>query len=216
MEKTQIVFATSNENKLREIRMILKDFNAEVISLKEAGINTEIIEDGRTFEENAVIKATTIMKETGKLTLADDSGLEVDFLNKEPGVYSARYCGVNTSYRMKNRNIIERLTDVPDEERTARFVCVIALAIPESVDISGAEVDIRSGARVLKVRAAMEGRIGYEEKGENGFGYDPIFYLPEYGCYSAELAPEKKNEISHRGKALRAMRDIMEQYGLIV
>ncbi|MBQ7587863.1 MAG: RdgB/HAM1 family non-canonical purine NTP pyrophosphatase [Lachnospiraceae bacterium] len=215
MEKTQIVFATSNENKLREIRMILKDFNAEVISLKEAGINTEIIEDGRTFEENAVIKATTIMKETGKLTLADDSGLEVDFLNKEPGVYSARYCGVNTSYRIKNRNIIERLTDVPDEERTARFVCVIALAIPESVDISGAEVDIRSGARVLKVRAAMEGRIGYEEKGENGFGYDPIFYLPEYGCYSAELAPEKKNEISHRGKALRAMRDIMEQYGLI-
>lgn len=216
MEKTQIVFATSNENKLREIRMILKDFNAEVISLKEAGINTEIIEDGRTFEENAVIKATTIMKETGKLTLADDSGLEVDFLNKEPGVYSARYCGVNTSYRIKNRNIIERLTDVPDEERTARFVCVIALAIPESVDISGAEVDIRSGARVVKVRAAMEGRIGYEEKGENGFGYDPIFYLPEYGCYSAELAPEKKNEISHRGKALRAMRDIMEQYGLIV
>ena len=215
MEKTQIVFATSNENKLREIRMILKDFNAEVISLKEAGINTEIIEDGRTFEENAVIKATTIMKETGKLTLADDSGLEVDFLNKEPGVYSARYCGVNTSYRIKNRNIIERLTDVPDEERTARFVCVIALAIPESVDISGTEVDIRSGARVLKVRAAMEGRIGYEEKGENGFGYDPIFYLPEYGCYSAELAPEKKNEISHRGKALRAMRDIMEQYGLI-
>ena len=192
MEKTQIVFATSNENKLREIRMILKDFNAEVISLKEAGINTEIIEDGRTFEENAVIKATTIMKETGKLTLADDSGLEVDFLNKEPGVYSARYCGVNTSYRIKNRNIIERLIDVPDEERTARFVCVIALAIPESVDISGAEVDIRSGARVLKVRAAMEGRIGYEEKGENGFGYDPIFYLPEYGCYSAELAPEKK------------------------
>ena len=215
MEKTQIVFATSNENKLREIRMILKDFNAEVISLKEAGINTEIIEDGRTFEENAVIKATTIMKETGKLTLADDSGLEVDFLNKEPGVYSARYCGVNTSYRIKNRNIIERLIDVPDEERTARFVCVIALAIPESVDISGTEVDIRSGARVLKVRAAMEGRIGYEERGENGFGYDPIFYLPEYGCYSAELAPEKKNEISHRGKALRAMRDIMEQYGLI-
>ena len=215
MEKTQIVFATSNENKLREIRMILKDFNAEVISLKEAGINTEIIEDGRTFEENAVIKATTIMKETGKLTLADDSGLEVDFLNKEPGVYSARYCGVNTSYRIKNRNIIERLTDVPDEERTARFVCVIALAIPESVDIAETEVDIRSGARVLKVRAAMEGRIGYEEKGENGFGYDPIFYLPEYGCYSAELAPEKKNEISHRGKALRAMRDIMEQYGLI-
>ena len=183
-------------------------------------LDYEVVEEGSSGfigigAKNAVIKATTIMKETGKLTLADDSGLEVDFLNKEPGVYSARYCGVNTSYRIKNRNIIERLTDVPDEERTARFVCVIALAIPESVDISGAEVDIRSGARVLKVRAAMEGRIGYGEKGENGFGYDPIFYLPEYGCYSAELAPEKKNEISHRGKALRAMRDIMEQYGLI-
>ncbi len=233
MERTQIVFATSNENKLREIRMILKDFDAEVIALKEAGINTEIVEDGRTFEDNAVIKATAIMKETGKLTMADDSGLEVDFLNKEPGVYSARYCGVNTSYRIKNRNIIERLIDVPDEERTARFVCVIALAIPESVNISEYEVgnknkilcndkilfndkiDIKSGARVLTVRAAMEGRIGYEERGENGFGYDPIFYLPEYGCYSAELDPDKKNEISHRGKALRAMRDIMEQYGLI-
>lgn len=211
MAAKQIIFATSNEDKLREIRMILKDFDAEIISLKDAGITTEIIEDGKTFEDNAVIKATAIMKETGKLTLADDSGLEVDFLNKEPGVYSARYCGVNTSYRIKNRNIIERLIDVPDEERTARFVCAIAMAVPESVQMN----DMKTETRVFTVRATMEGRIGYEEKGENGFGYDPIFYLPEFGCYSAELAPEKKNEISHRGKALRAMRELMEGRGLI-
>ena len=245
MGKTQIIFATSNEDKLREIRMILKDFDAGIISLRDAGITTEIVEDGKTFRDNAVIKAAAIMKETGKLTLADDSGLEVDYLNREPGVYSARYCGVNTSYRIKNRNIIERLIDVPDEERTARFVCVIALAVPESVqipDMRGIQgeasgecnntsagikegispeievedmMDTRTGARILTVRAAMEGRIGYEEKGENGFGYDPIFYLPEFGCYSAELDPEKKNEISHRGKALRGMKELMERYGLI-
>ena len=218
MAAKQIIFATSNEDKLREIRMILKDFDAGIISLKEAGINTKIVEDGRTFKDNAVIKAAAIMKETGKMTLADDSGLEVDFLNREPGVYSARYCGVNTSYRIKNRNIIERLTDVPDEERTARFVCVIALAVPESVQMPDTEeivIDKKTGARVLTVRATMEGRIGYEEKGENGFGYDPIFYLPEYGCYSAELDPVKKNEISHRGKALRGMKELMEKYGLI-
>jgi XTP/dITP diphosphohydrolase len=228
MGKTQIIFATSNENKLREIRMILKDCDAEVISLREAGIDIDIEEDGKTFEDNAAIKAAAIMKETGKLTLADDSGLEVDFLNKEPGVYSARYCGVNTSYRIKNRNIIERLIDVPDEERTARFVCVIALAIPDGTDVRDTvtvndkyadivndRTDEKTGVRVLTVRATMEGRIGYEEKGANGFGYDPIFYLPEYGCYSAELDPEKKNEISHRGKALRAMREVMESRGLI-
>lgn len=187
----KILFATTNEGKLGEIRQILKGTDIEVISLKEAGIDTEVVEDGTTFEENAVLKAETIMKETGMLTLADDSGLEVDFLNKEPGIYSARYCGVDTPYKIKNRNILERLTGVSDEERTARFVCAIAAAYPDG--------------HTVTVRATMEGRIGYEETGLNGFGYDPIFYLPEYGCYSAELAPEKKNEISHRGKALRLM-----------
>ncbi|MBR4718686.1 MAG: XTP/dITP diphosphatase [Lachnospiraceae bacterium] len=189
----QVLFATTNENKLREIRQILADTDIEVISLKDAGINIEVNEDGTTFEVNAVKKAETIMKASGKLTLADDSGLEVDFLNKEPGIYSARYCGVNTSYRIKNRNILERLTDVPDEERSARFVCAIAAAYPDG--------------HTVTVQATMEGRIGYEEKGTNGFGYDPIFYLPEYGCYSAELPPEKKNEISHRGKALRLIKE---------
>lgn len=191
MDKKQILFATTNEGKLGEIRAILEGTDIEVISLKDAGIDIEVIEDGATFRENAVIKAEAIMKETGKLTLADDSGLEVDFLNKEPGIYSARYCGVNTPYKIKNRNILERLTDVPDEKRTARFVCAIAAAYPDGETVT--------------VQATMEGRIGYEETGLNGFGYDPIFYLPEYGCYSAQLSPEKKNEISHRGKALRMM-----------
>ena len=193
MDKKQILFATTNEGKLGEIRAILEGTDIEVISLKDAGIDIEVIEDGTTFRENAVIKAEAIMKATGKLTLADDSGLEVDFLNKEPGIYSARYCGVNTPYKIKNRNILERLTDVPDEKRTARFVCAIAAAYPDGETVT--------------VQATMEGRIGYEETGLNGFGYDPIFYLPEYGCYSAQLSPEKKNEISHRGKALRMMVD---------
>ncbi len=216
MEKKEIIFATSNEDKLREIRMILSDFDVDIISLKDAGITTDIVEDGKTFRENAIIKASVIMRETGKITLADDSGLEVDFLNKEPGVYSARYCGRNTSYRIKNRNIIERLIDVPDEDRTARFVCVIAAAIPDSVSIANAPgIEVINGGHVLTVRGTMEGRIGYEEKGENGFGYDPIFYLPDFACYSAELAPEKKNEISHRGKALRGMRDKFIEYGIL-
>ncbi|MCR5509211.1 MAG: RdgB/HAM1 family non-canonical purine NTP pyrophosphatase [Lachnospiraceae bacterium] len=208
MEKKQIIFATANEDKMNEIRMILADLGMEVISLKDAGIHTDIVEDGETFEENAVIKAETIMKETGMITLADDSGLEVDRLNKEPGVYSARYCGRDTSYRIKNRNILERLTDVPDEERTARFVCAVALAIPGGI-VEGVESDT-----VVTVRGTMEGRIGYEENGEHGFGYDPIFFLPEYDCYSAELLPEKKNEISHRGKALRKMKKVLEGYGI--
>ena len=151
------------------------------------------MEDGKTFEENAVIKAKAICEMTGEIVLADDSGLEVDYLNKEPGVYSARYMGENTSYRIKNASLIQRLEGVPDEKRTARFVCVIAAAFPDGT--------------VKTVRGTMEGRIGYREEGENGFGYDPIFYLPEYGCSSAVLSMEEKNKISHRGKALRAIKE---------
>lgn len=161
--------------------------------MKEAGITAQIVEDGTTFEENAVIKAKTICEMTGEITLADDSGLEIDYLNKEPGIYSARYMGEDTSYRIKNANLIERLNGVPDEKRTARFVCAVAAAFPSG--------------EVKTVRGVMEGRIGYEESGENGFGYDPIFYLPEYGCSSAELSMEEKNKISHRGKALRAIKE---------
>lgn len=185
----QLVFATANQGKLREIREILKDVDVEVFSLKEANVTKEIVEDGATFEENALIKARTVCRETGLLTLADDSGLEIDWLNKEPGVYSARYLGEDTSYRIKNANLINRLHGVPDEKRSARFVCACAAAFPD-------------GSETV-VRATMEGRIGYREAGENGFGYDPIFYLPEYGCTSAELSTEEKNRISHRGKALR-------------
>ena len=191
----KIIFATGNADKMKEIRKILADLDAEVVSMKEAGIQADIVEDGKTFEENAVIKATAISKLTsdGEIVLADDSGLEIDYLNKEPGVYSARYMGEDTSYHIKNANLIQRLDGVPDEQRTARFVCAIAAAFPDG--------------RVETVRGTMEGRIGYEEKGANGFGYDPIFFLPEYGCTSAELSMEEKNKISHRGKALQAIKE---------
>ena len=189
----KIIFATGNEGKMREIREILSDLDVEVLSMKEAGIKADIVEDGTTLEENAVIKAKTICELCGEITLADDSGLEIDYLNKEPGVYSARYMGEDTSYRIKNANLIERLEGVPDEKRTARFVCAVAAAFPDG--------------SVKTVRETMEGRIGYEERGANGFGYDPIFFLPEYGCTSAELSMEEKNKISHRGKALRAIKE---------
>ena len=193
----RIIFATGNEGKMKEIRLILEDLGLEILSMKEAGIQTEIREDGSGFEENAVIKARAVMELSGSIVLADDSGLEVDYLNKEPGSYSARYLGEDTSYHVKNRSLIERLEGVPDEKRTARFVCAIAAALPDG--------------RVLTTRRTMEGIIGYEERGEGGFGYDPIFYLPEYGCSTAELSMEKKNELSHRGKALRAMKEMLRE-----
>ena len=196
----KIIFATGNEHKMTEIRAILSDLGVEILSQKEAGIKADVIEDGMTFEENAMIKATEIAKIAHEMpeyahavVLADDSGLEIDYLNKEPGIYSARYMGEDTSYHIKNASLIERLNGVPDEKRTARFVCAVAAAFPNG--------------SVKTVRGTMEGRIGYEEKGENGFGYDPIFYLPEYGCTSAELSGKEKNKISHRGKALRAIKD---------
>lgn len=203
---TRIVFATGNVGKMREIRMIMADLGLEIYSMKEAGIDVDIMEDGASFEENAMIKAAAIAQELKRrgekaVVLADDSGLEVDYLNQEPGIYSARYMGEDTSYTIKNANIISRLEGVPDEKRTARFVCVIAAVFTDGASFSR--------------RATIEGRIGYEERGENGFGYDPIFYLPEYGCYSAELSHEEKNRISHRGKALEAMKEVIrEELGL--
>ena len=199
-----IIFATGNKNKMIEIRMILEDLGCKILSQKEAGIQVDVVEDGKTFEENALIKATTIADIARKMpeyknavVLADDSGLEIDALNKEPGIYSARYLGEDTSYDIKNQALIDRLEGVPDEKRTARFVCAIAAALPDG----STEV----------VRGTMEGRIGYEITGENGFGYDPIFYLPQFGCSSAELEPEKKNELSHRGEGLRKMRKVLEE-----
>ena len=200
----KIIFATGNENKMVEIRQILSELGMEILSQKEAGIQADPEENGTTFEENALIKARAVrsiaagMEENkDAVILADDSGLEIDHLNKEPGIYSARYMGTDTSYDIKNNALLERLEGVPDEERTARFVCAIAAAFPDGTE----EV----------VRGTMEGRIGHEIAGENGFGYDPIFFLPEYGCTSAQLSPEKKNSLSHRGEGLRKMRRIMEE-----
>ena len=199
-----IIFATGNEHKMVEIRMILEGLGARILSQKEAGIKADVVEDGSTFEENALIKAGEVARAAAQIpeyqdavVLADDSGLEIDYLNKEPGIYSARYLGEDTSYDIKNQALLDRLEGVPDEKRTARFVCAIAAALPDGTT----EV----------VRGTMEGIIGHKIAGENGFGYDPIFFLPEYGCTSAELSPEKKNELSHRGEGLRKMRKILER-----
>lgn len=197
----RMIFATGNENKMKEIREILGALPLEILSMKEAGISADIVEDGKTFEENALIKARAICKLAGEMVLADDSGLEIDYLNKEPGIYSARYMGEDTSYHIKNKSLIDRLEGVPDEKRTARFVCAIAAVFPDGKE--------------LVVRGTVEGIIGYEEKGENGFGYDPIFYLPERGCTTAELPSEEKNSISHRGNALRLMKDLLEKEHLL-
>lgn len=195
--KRKLIFATGNEGKMREIRQILADLDLEIMSIKEAGIVSDADENGATFEENAVIKAKAAAKYTDAIVLADDSGLEIDYLNGEPGVYSARYLGEDTSYRVKNNTLLSRMEGVPDEKRTARFVCVIAAVMP--------------GGQVLTAKGTIEGIIGNEERGEGGFGYDPIFFLPEYGCSTAELSMEQKNEISHRGKALKAIKEELKR-----
>ena len=187
---------------MKEIRMILQDLGMEILSMKEAGVFVDVEENGTTFEENALIKASAIaelpeVKAMDAIVLADDSGLEIDYLDKAPGIRSARYAGTDTSYEIKNSLILSLLKGVPDEERTARFVCAIGAVFPD-------------GTKEV-VRGTMEGRIAYEIAGGNGFGYDPIFYLPAYGCTSAELSPEKKNELSHRGEGLRLMRKVMEE-----
>lgn len=190
--KHRIIFATGNEGKMREIRMILADLGVEILSMKEAGAVVDIEENGTTFAENAEIKAKAVWQCTGDIVLADDSGLVVDYLGGEPGVYSARYMGEDTSYVIKNQAIIDRLADAKEEERTARFVSAIAAVLPDG--------------RVLVTEGTVEGMIAHKPAGSNGFGYDPIFFLPEYGMTSAEIPLEKKNEISHRGKALEAMK----------
>ena len=195
----KVIFATGNAGKMKEIRMILSDLDIELLSMKEAGIEVEIVEDGTSFEENAMIKAKTIMELTGQITLADDSGLEVDYLNKEPGIYSARYMGEKTPYNIKNKSIIDRLKGANGQDRSARFVCVIAAAFPDG--------------NTLTTRGTIEGLIGYEEKGDNGFGYDPIVYIPEYDATTAQLSAQIKNTVSHRGKALEQMKvKLMEYY----
>lgn len=195
----QIIFATSNTGKMREIQSILADLGVPVLSMKEAGILADIEENGTSFEENALIKARAVaaaVEAKSSVILADDSGLEVDALNGEPGIYSARYLGEDTPYDVKNRELIRRLEGVPEDRRTARFVCVIAAVLADG--------------REFTVRGVIEGRIGYEQKGQGGFGYDPIFYVPEYGKTTAEMPPEEKNLISHRGKALMLMKEVLK------
>ena len=190
-----IILASNNKDKVKEVKEILK--GNDIISMKEAGIDVDIEENGTTFEENALIKARAIMKLTGQITMADDSGLEIDYLNKAPGVYSARFMGHDTSYDIKNKALIQKLEGVKGSDRSGRFVCAIAVCFPD-------------GREIVK-RGTMEGLIAEEIKGDNGFGYDPIVYLPEYGRTSGELAPEEKNKISHRGKALALIKEELDK-----
>lgn len=194
----KIIFATTNQGKMKEVRMILADLGCEIYSLKDLNLDVNIVEDGTTFEENAIIKAKTLCQMTGSVVLADDSGLEVDYLDKAPGIYSARFLGEDTSYDIKNQYIIDKLKDAKGDERSARFVCAIACVYPDGT--------------VETTRGTIEGVIGYAPKGDNGFGYDPIFYLPEYNKTTAELSPEEKNKISHRGKALEKMKVLMKAH----
>lgn len=190
-----IILASNNKDKVKEVKEILKGY--DIISMKEAGIDVDIEENGTIFEENALIKARAIMKLTGQITMADDSGLEIDYLNKAPGVYSARFMGHDTSYDIKNKALIQKLEGVKGSDRSGRFVCAIAVCFPD-------------GSEIVK-RGTMEGLIAEEIKGDNGFGYDPIVYLPEYGRTSGELAPEEKNKISHRGKALALIKEELDK-----
>lgn len=198
-EKKKIIFATTNEGKMDEIRMIMADLDAELYSLKDMGIDVHIEENGTTFEENAIIKAKTICEMTGQMVMADDSGLEVDYMNKAPGVYSARYLGEDTPYDVKNQAILDNLKNAEGKERSARFVCAIAAAFPDG--------------RVITTVATIEGMIADKERGKNGFGYDPLLYVPEYDMTTGEMEPELKNKISHRGKALELMKEKLKNEG---
>ncbi len=198
MEKKTLIFATGNQGKVNEFRQILGD-GYEILSMKDLDLDIDIVEDGSTFEENAIIKAKAVAGATGKMVLADDSGFEVDALNGEPGIYSSRYMGEDTPYEIKNADLLKRCEGVPDEKRGARFVCVIACAYPDG--------------RVETVRGVIEGKLAHEPKGENGFGYDPIFYYPEKGMTTGEMEPEEKNAISHRGQAVRKMAELLKQQG---
>ena len=192
--KRKIVFATGNANKMREIREILGEENFDIKSMKESDINVDIVEDGNTFEENSLIKARAVAKyASDAIVLADDSGLEIDALNKEPGIYSARYMGEETSYDIKNANLIDRLDGVEKRDRSARFVCAVSAVFPDGTE--------------SVVRGTIEGYIGWEPMGTNGFGYDPIFYLWDKDVSTASLSPEDKNAISHRGQALRMIKE---------
>ena len=193
----KIIFATTNKNKVREVNMMMEGFDVELVPMTEMGIDVEVEETGTTFEENAIIKAKAICDLTGEIALADDSGLEVDYLDGAPGVYSSRFLGEDTPYEIKNDYIIEKLKDAKGDERSARFACAMAMVFPDG------DVETCYGT--------IEGLIGYEQKGTNGFGYDPIVYVPEYEMTTGEMDPHLKNSISHRGKALEQMKEVMKR-----
>ena len=193
----KIIFATTNKNKVREVNMMMEGFDVELIPMTEMGIDVEVEETGTTFEENAIIKAKAICDLTGEIALADDSGLEVDYLDGAPGVYSSRFLGEDTPYEIKNDYIIEKLKDAKGDERSARFACAMAMVFPDG------DVETCYGT--------IEGLIGYEQRGTNGFGYDPIVYVPEYEMTTGEMDPRLKNSISHRGKALEQMKEVMKR-----
>jgi len=188
----RVVFATGNEGKVEEIRKLLADVDVEVVSMREAGLSFGAEENGTGFVENALIKARACGTHTGCVILADDSGLEIDALGGEPGIYSARYLGEHTSFHDKMQDLLRRMADVPRERRTARFVCAIAAILPDGTE--------------KVTEGILEGIIDYEEKGAGGFGYDPIFFVPEYGCTCAEMDADEKNAVSHRGRALEKLR----------
>lgn len=191
----EIMCATSNKGKAAEIAAVLASDGYSVLTLEEVGIDMNVTEDGETFEENAVKKAVEIMRLCGKPVLADDSGLEVDALDGGPGVYSARFLGESTPYSEKNRRMLEMIKGTAD--RGARFVCVIAVAFPDG--------------RVLTAKGVLEGEIAQAQAGEGGFGYDPIFYMPVYGITLAQMSPEQKNKISHRGQALAKIKELISE-----
>ena len=189
----RIIIATGNKDKVREINEILKGTDFDAVSMKEIGIDPEIVEDADSFEGNALIKARTVHELTKEYVMADDSGLCIDALDGAPGIYSARFCGEDSTYEEKFKKIFEMLKDVPEEKRTAQFVCAIAVVRPDETSFT--------------VRGECHGVLHEKPMGENGFGYDPIFYVPEFGMTTAQMSKEQKNMISHRGKALRAMVD---------
>jgi XTP/dITP diphosphohydrolase len=203
MKTAEYVFATNNPGKVKEIHALCADKGIKIYAPGDFGLRFEGRETGDTFEHNALEKAhacARLLAEAGithMAVLSDDSGLAIDALGGEPGVDSANYLGRDTPYTERNRHILHLMRDVPEEERGARFICVIACVL--SAD-AGEE-------KVLTASASIEGRIAYEQRGSNGFGYDPIFFVPSYGMTTAELPPEEKNRISHRGKALKAMLD---------
>jgi len=189
--RQKLIVASKNDGKIKEIKKILDGLPFEIISMKEAGIDTDIIEDGTSFEENAALKAQAVFNLTGNMVIADDSGLEIDFLNGAPGVFTSRFAGESTAQGEKNKKIIYLLEGIEPQYRKARFVCSIAF-VSEKVKFT--------------VTGSVEGQISEKPKGDNGFGYDPIFYVPEYGKTFAELPESVKNRISHRAKALHKLR----------